>query len=107
MANRPRADVDARCGTTSRGVVGHRGSAYHVRSRTEAICHSLHIVFAWRPWSVPGTYERLPRVRKTWRHHDAGRQRCSAPAAEDQWTVGVDPSADDATWSSHLDFLLP
>src|SRR6266404_3525408 len=87
--------------------MGHRGSTDYLRSGTEAICHSLHFVFAWRSWSVPGTYERFPHLRKTGRCHVAGRQRCRAPAAEDQWTVGVNPSAYDAARSSHLDLLLP
>src|SRR6266436_1990571 len=103
VANRSRADIASRCGAISRGVMGHRGSAHYVCSGTQAICHSLHIVFAWRSWSVPGTYERLPRVRNTWRHHVAGRQRCSPPAQKDQRTLGVDPSAYDVTRTATTD----
>src|ERR1700694_3446452 len=107
MASPSLTDIAARSPPPSRGVMGHRGPAHHVRSGTEAICHSLHLLFAWRSGSIAGTYERLPRIRETWRRHVAGRQRFSAPASEDQRTVGVDPSAHDATRSSHLDLLLP
>src|SRR6267154_3126295 len=87
--------------------MGHRGSAHYVCSRTQAICHSLYLLFAWWSGSIAGPNERLPQLRETWRHHVAGRQRCSAPASENQRTLGVDPSAHDAARSSHLDFLLP
>src|SRR5258708_35397378 len=107
MANRSRADIAARCGAISRGVMGHRGSAHHLYSGTTAICHRLHVLFAWRSGSIAGAYERLPRIRETWRGHVARRQRCSPPASKDQWTVGVDPPAHDAARSAYLDLLLP
>ncbi len=44
--------------------------------------------------------------RKAWRHHAARRQRRSSPAQENQWTMGVDSSADDPSGRSRLDFIL-
>src|SRR5258707_14120123 len=106
MANRSRTDIAARSPPPSRGVMGHRGSSHHVRSGTEAICHRLYLLFAWRSGRIAGTYEGLPRIRKTWRGHVARRQGRSAAASEGQRTVGVNPSAHDATRSSPLDLLL-
>src|SRR5712671_5773248 len=76
--------------------MGHRGSAHYVCSGTQGICHSVHLLFAWWSGSIAGPNERLPQLREIWRHHVAGRQRCSAPASENQRTLGVDPSAHDA-----------
>src|SRR5882757_303245 len=59
VANRSRADIAARCRAISRGVMGHRGSAHYVCPRTQAICHSLHVLFAWWSGSIAGPHERL------------------------------------------------
>ena len=38
------------------------------------------LLFARRPGRLACAHERFPRLRKTWRNHVAGRQRCSSPA---------------------------
>src|SRR5258708_3204933 len=68
--------------------------------------NSRRILFPRRSRSVFGCHGGFQEFRKIWCRHATGRQRRSASASKDQWILGVDPSAHDATRSSHLDLLL-
>ena len=106
VADRSPTDTSARPRTVPRGSVGHRGSAHHLRAGTRAIRRGVHILFARRPGRLACAHQGFPRLRKTRRHHAAGRQRRGSAAQENQRTMGFDSSADDAAGRSRLDFIL-
>ena len=106
LGHRPDADVPARSGEPSRGAVGRRGSAHHLRRGAGPLRGRLHRLRQGRARRGAGADRGLPHLRSLRARHAAGRQGRGAAAAAHRRQLRAAAPPDRRRRRAHLDVVL-